>query len=55
MLTNDAETAKTVQPVLRSFLGEKTMLAEFPKAMGSEDIYHLVWQYLIPVLGRTAP
>ena len=60
VLSNDAEMAKTVQPVLRSLLGEKGVMNEAPKLMGSEDFHHLVLnnenhRYLYMFVGTAKP
>jgi amidohydrolase len=60
VLSNDAEMAKTVQPVLRSLLGEKAVIVEAPKLMGSEDFHHLVidnekHRYLYMYVGSAKP
>jgi hypothetical protein len=52
--------AKTVQPVLQSLLGEKAVIVDAPKLMGSEDFHHLVienekHQYLYMFLGTAKP
>lgn len=60
VLSNDAEMAKTVQPVLQWLLGEKAVIVEAPKLMGSEDFHHLVIEnethrYLYMFLGTAKP
>jgi hippurate hydrolase len=42
VLSNDAEMAATLTPPLQSFLGEKAVITNAPKVMGSEDFHHLV-------------
>jgi amidohydrolase len=42
VLSNDAGMAKAIQPLLKSFLGEKAVITGAPKLMGSEDFHHLV-------------
>lgn len=60
VLSNDAEMAKAAQPVLRSLLGEKAVIADGPKLMGSEDFHHLVidnekHRYLYMYVGSAKP
>lgn len=60
VLANDAEMVKTVTPVLQSFLGDKAVLGNMPKVMGSEDFHHLVIEnethrYLYMYVGTARP
>jgi hippurate hydrolase len=42
VLINDAESLEIVTPVLQSLLGEKNVIVDAPKRMGSEDAHLLV-------------
>ena len=60
VLTNDTEMAATVRPALQALLGEKAVLTEVPKVMGSEDFHHLVIEnerhrYLFLLVGTAKP
>lgn len=60
VLSNDAEMATMVQPALRSLLGEKAVIVQAPKLMGSEDFHHLVidnekHRYLYMFVGTAKP
>jgi len=60
VLSNDADMAKTVQPGLRSLLGNKNVIIEAPPLMGSEDFHHLVIEnekhhYLYMFVGTAQP
>lgn len=60
VLSNDAGMAKTLTPVLQSFLGEKAVLSNAPKVMGSEDFHHLVIEnenprYMYMYVGTAKP
>lgn len=60
VVSNDAEMAETLQPVLRSLLSEKAVITDFPKVMGSEDFHHLVLdnekhRYLFLNVGTAKP
>jgi amidohydrolase len=60
VLANDTEMAATVRPALQALLGEKAVLTEVPKVMGSEDFHHLVIEnerhrYLFLLVGTAKP
>jgi hippurate hydrolase len=60
VLANDAEMAATVRPALQALLGERAVLTEAPKVMGSEDFPHLVIEnarhrYLFLLVGTAKP
>jgi len=60
VLSNDAEMANTVLPVLQSLLGKKAVIVDVPKVMGSEDFHHLVIdnekpRYLYMYVGSAKP
>jgi metal-dependent amidase/aminoacylase/carboxypeptidase family protein len=60
VLSNDAQMTKTVQPVLPSLLGDKSVIVEAPQLMGSEDFHHLVidnekYRYLYMYVGSAKP
>jgi amidohydrolase len=60
VLSNDAEMARIIKPTLQSLLGDKSVLVEAPKLMGSEDFHHLVidnknHQYLYMYVGTANP
>lgn len=60
VLSNDAELAESIAPALRELLGERAVLAEIPKLMGSEDFHHLVIdneksRYLFLYVGTAKP
>jgi hippurate hydrolase len=42
VLSNDAELVKEVTPVLQALLGEKGVILDSPRMMGSEDFHQLV-------------
>jgi len=60
VLSNDPGMAKTVMPALQSLLGEKAVIVDVPKVMGSEDFHHLVIdnetrRYLYMYVGSAKP
>jgi hippurate hydrolase len=60
VLSNDAEMARVAQPVLTALLGERGVMANPPKLMGSEDFHHLVLgndkrRYLYMYVGSAKP
>jgi hippurate hydrolase len=60
VLANDAEMVAAVNPVLQSLLGERGVLTDMPKVMGSEDFHHLVLEnkehrYLYLLVGTAKP
>jgi metal-dependent amidase/aminoacylase/carboxypeptidase family protein len=60
VLTNDADMTRRVQSPLRALLGDKAVVTEAPKLMGSEDFHHLVIhnetkRYLYMYVGTAKP
>ncbi len=60
VLSNDAEMANTIQPTLRSLLGDESVIIDAPQLMGSEDFHHLVinnekHRYLYMYVGTAKP
>jgi hippurate hydrolase len=60
VLSNDAGLAESIAPALQELLGERAVLNEIPKLMGSEDFHHLVIdneksRYLFMYVGTAKP
>jgi hippurate hydrolase len=61
VLSNNRELALKVAPVLKSILGEKSVMLSVPRVMGSEDFHHLVVEtgknipYLYLYVGTAKP
>ena len=60
VLSNDESMAAAVQPALKALLGEKAVIVQAPKVMGSEDFQHLVLgnethRYLYMYVGTAKP
>jgi hippurate hydrolase len=60
VLANDAAMAKAIEAPLKSLLGEKAVVKDAPRLMGSEDFHHLVLdnpgnRYLYMYVGTAKP